>query len=298
MVTTDTRTSEAEATDALGALKLDVESRLPVRAATRASTAIGLALAAALHLAFAVLLVWSGWPDGFLDRDIEGEAIGVEIVSAQVLEPLDTDARARQGSAWETTVSTAAQAADAARTSATETPALERADRELATLDPDAPLANRTEEGDAAPETAEAKEAATAPPEKPVAAPSPSALALEAERAGAESKDPTGAAAAALAVQTGGGRQAMEYTRRVVETLRRQPPRPYSGDRRTVVILFRIGRDGAVAAAEVRRTSGDIDVDRQGLALVRQTRFPAPGADVPEASLSFEIPVIFGNARG
>jgi TonB family protein len=296
MVTTDNSTSEVGTVDALGALTLDVESRVPVRVSAGRARAVGLALAAALHFGIALVLVWSGWPDGFLDRDIEGEAIGVEIVSAQVLEPLDTDARARQGAAWETTVSTAAQAADTARTSATETPAMERAERELATEDQDAPLADRTDKGDAAPETAEAKETATAPPDKPAAAPSPNALALEAERAGAEAKEVTGAAAAALAVQTGGGRQAMEYTRRVVDTLRRQPPRPYSGSRRTVVILFRIGRDGAVATAEVRRTSGDIDVDREGLALVRQTRFPAPGAEVPETSLSFEIPVIFGNA--
>lgn len=62
----------------------------------------------------------------------------------------------------------------------------------------------------------------------------------------------------------------------------------------SVLLRFRLDRNGALAAADVARSCGNILIDRQALrALKAAAPFPAPPAGLAEAQLAFTVPMNF-----
>lgn len=63
---------------------------------------------------------------------------------------------------------------------------------------------------------------------------------------------------------------------------------------RTVIVEFTVDRNGHIAAAKVRKTSGDAAIDDAGLAMVRRADpVPPPPAAVADDELAFQLPVVF-----
>lgn len=64
--------------------------------------------------------------------------------------------------------------------------------------------------------------------------------------------------------------------------------------RGTVLIAFRIDRGGTLVASDIAGSSGDPNLDRIALRMVRQASpMPAPPAGLAAAQLAFEVPVAF-----
>lgn len=62
----------------------------------------------------------------------------------------------------------------------------------------------------------------------------------------------------------------------------------------TVIVAFSVDRAGHISKAELARSSGDVQMDRVALRMVRQAApFPAPAQAIPSSKLAFTIPVRF-----
>lgn len=60
------------------------------------------------------------------------------------------------------------------------------------------------------------------------------------------------------------------------------------------LVAFRLDRSGKVLDAEIMRSSGDVQLDRLALRMVRQAApFPLPDAAIPDERLDFTIPIRF-----
>ncbi|SNB68256.1 protein TonB [Arboricoccus pini] len=61
----------------------------------------------------------------------------------------------------------------------------------------------------------------------------------------------------------------------------------------TVVLYFRIDRQGNVADARIVSGSGSDLLDEEALAMLGRGRAPVPPADIPEAALAHQVPIRF-----
>jgi len=285
---------DASPLDPLGGLALDVEGRRTP--ASRPPSALPQSLAAAtmLHGAFLTLAFWIIAPSAVSDRESALESIGVDIV----IERTATRSLPEPGGApGREDDSLAATPAPDLATRETEQPAAAAA---LVAPEPTAPPAPEADqeavpaETEAAPQVAE--RIAMPGIVTTTAAPLPSApvdAAVDDSKPSPEANR-TVPVAAPLPTTTAGGGRSSAYLSSVFETLRNRPPRPYAGQRRTVLVRFVIGRDGNVTTVEVRRTGGSPEVDEMAREFIRRTRFPAPPADVPAKDLDIGIELTFG----
>lgn len=101
------------------------------------------------------------------------------------------------------------------------------------------------------------------------------------------------AADVAAAIQEAGGGGSGGYYAQVRAHLQRHRAavRTQAADMRTAVVRFRVGADGAVSAVTLMRSSGDPDLDRAALDLLRRASpLPAPPQQRP---LTLGVPIEF-----
>lgn len=244
---------------------------------------------------------------------IELEAIGVDIVSAQVFEsrfavsdagsaaPEAVD-HAAEGS---TATEASSDAADQMSSTPEDLPATAGPQPDL--VIPDVKQAEQPPEptdvalaiADARPVVPDLNEPEPEPePERHERLPE-SATPSAPSEARAASED-GGSAARGMEIERSKGQQATagagvanEYAQAVIQTLARRKPRVTAGIRGTVRIRFTVGSSGEVREARVLSSSGRKVLDEAALSAVQQARFPAPPPALANASLSYEIPYIF-----
>jgi len=98
----------------------------------------------------------------------------------------------------------------------------------------------------------------------------------------AEAKAPAAASAGAV----------REYSRNVVQALRKTKPKSLGG-LGTVRVKFRIAADGGVAFAEIAKSSGNKRLDDIALDAVQRTKFTTPPAGMTNVQLFYELPYYF-----
>jgi TonB family protein len=96
--------------------------------------------------------------------------------------------------------------------------------------------------------------------------------------------------ASAPAAATAGA--AREYSRNVVEALRKTRPKAVR-EFGTVRVKFRIAEDGGVDSAEIAKSSGNKKLDDIVLEAVRQTKFQTPPAGMTSTQRFYELPYYF-----
>jgi TonB family protein len=207
------------------------------------------------------------------------DTISVTIVSSSLLESRDLDRPQPSAPAAAATVETTDGAPDSSPAAATEQhQEKEKKDQEKEKKKP-------------AEEPVRAVEAITEAPvevqreqRQQAAAPAQGGAASRSEAASEDKASAAAAAASAGAIR--------EYARYVAQALARTKPRG-AGGLGTVRIKFVIDAEGALASAEIARTSGSPKLDDQALEAVRRTRFPLPPRGMTLTQLTYEVPYHF-----
>ncbi len=109
---------------------------------------------------------------------------------------------------------------------------------------------------------------------------------------GSEARSDTASDAKASAPAAASAGAAREYSRNVVEALRKTRPKSSAG-LGTVRVKFKIDEDGGVASAEIAKSSGNKMLDDIALEAVRQTKFLTPPAGMTSTQRFYELPYYF-----
>ena len=242
------------------------------------ASALGLAVVA--HMAVLLALVREP-PDlmaGGGGQKID--AVGVTIVSSEVLESADSD-RARAIAAAAASVEANEGAPDSAPSAAAVERQDEKAEKEQPEKEPKKPQEEPVQAAEAifqVPKEAQHKREQQSP-----AAPAAGGAAARGDAA-----IPTNVSAPAAA-SAGAVR---EYARYVSQALSRTKPRG-AGHHGTVRVKFVIAADGNLASAEVAKSSGSEGLDASALEAVRHARFPVPPPGMSLTELTYEVPYYF-----
>jgi len=210
------------------------------------------------------------------------DSISVTIVSSSVLEARETERLQQSAAAAAATVEATDGAPDSAPAAAAEQrEAKKEQDKEQKREKP----------------TDESVRAVEAITEVPVQArrqrrrQQASAAAAASGGAAARSDRPSDAKASAAAAAASAG-AVREYARYVALALAKTKPKG-AGGLGTVRIKFVVAADGALASAEIAKSSGSKRLDDTALAAVRRAIFPSPPRGMGIAQLTYEVPYHF-----
>ena len=252
----------------------------PPKASDRASRSLwALALGTALMAHAAVLYVMAREPDESMagGGGQQIDAIGVTIVSSNVLESRELE----QPQPAPAAAAAPVESTDGAPESAAAPAAEQRKEQK----EPPEELKERPKDEPVREADAVLEVPKEAPPQKKQESAAPAAGG-NAARSDAASDAKTSAPAAA---SPGAVR---EYSRYVAQALAKTKPKGVGG-LGTVRVKFVIAGDGGLAEVEVARSSGSPKLDDMALGAVRRTKFLVPPAGMTLLQLTYEVPYRF-----
>ena len=257
----------------------------PVTASSRATpipvTGDKLVRAVALGLALlahaAVLYALAREPDDVGGGGQQLDAISVTIVSSNLLESREVDRSQPSAPAGSDMV----DAAEGAPVSEAKV-AAERREEKKSKEEPQEERRPQEEPIRAAQAIFEMPRQAETQRKQEAAAPAGAAAARSDTPNKAEAKAPAAASAGAV----------LEYSRNVVQALRKTRPKSVGGSG-TVRVKFKIAADGRVTSAEIAKSSGSKKLDDLALDAVQRTKFATPPTGMTSVQLFYEMPYYF-----